>query len=198
MFDSYHRWLGIPPAEQPPTLYRLLGLASLEADPSVIEEAADRQMAHVRTHQTGPHAAASQKLLNELSAAKLTLLDADRKAAYDRTLRPSSPPPLPTRQIAKPPMPAAIVRPPLARPLPVVMPVMATVAVARPVVEHEPSPELEYDPPRPQRSQAMAGIICEHRTRAADIGRLVKAVAYAAYAAVIAYVFYAAMMYRLR
>ena len=28
-FDPYYRWLGIPQAEQPPTLYRLLGLSPL-------------------------------------------------------------------------------------------------------------------------------------------------------------------------
>lgn len=86
MFDPYYRWLGIPEAEQPPTLYRLLGLSPLESNPDVIEEAADRQMAHVRTHHSGPHAKESQKLLNELAAAKLTLLNAERKSEYDRSL----------------------------------------------------------------------------------------------------------------
>ena len=32
-FDPYHRWLGIPPAEQPANRYRLLGIAKFEDDP---------------------------------------------------------------------------------------------------------------------------------------------------------------------
>jgi hypothetical protein len=86
-FDPYHRWLGIPLKEQPPNHYRLLGLALFEESGDVIESAADRQMAHVRTHQTGKHAADSQKLLNEIAVARLTLLDAEKKAAYDAELR---------------------------------------------------------------------------------------------------------------
>ena len=36
-FDAYHRWLGIPPAEQPPNYYRLLGLQAFEHDRDVID-----------------------------------------------------------------------------------------------------------------------------------------------------------------
>lgn len=86
-FDPYHRWLGIPPHEQPPHHYRLLGIGVFEDDPDVIEEAADRQMSHVQTHKTGQHSALSQKLLNELAAAKLCLLNPDEKNAYDAQLR---------------------------------------------------------------------------------------------------------------
>jgi hypothetical protein len=86
-FDAYHKWLGIPPEEQPPTHYRLLGLRAFESDPDVIEGAADRQMSHIRSFQTGKHAVLSQQLLNELSAAKLCLLHRKQKAAYDAALR---------------------------------------------------------------------------------------------------------------
>ena len=65
-FDPHHHWLGIPPDEQPVTHYRLLGLADLEANPDVIESAADRQMAHVRTFQIGPRAELCQRVLKEL------------------------------------------------------------------------------------------------------------------------------------
>jgi len=85
-FDPYHKWLGIPPEEQPADYYRLLTLAPFENDPEVIEGAADRQMAHVRTYQTGQHSAQSQKILNELASAKLCLLNAQKKAAYDAEL----------------------------------------------------------------------------------------------------------------
>ena len=106
-FDPYHKWLGIPPAEQPPNHYRLLGIGLFEADLDVIEQAADRQMAHVQTHKTGSYSALSQRLLNELSAAKLCLLSAKEKACYDAALRarlapappkPAVPPPAPVNR----------------------------------------------------------------------------------------------------
>ena len=54
-FDPYYRWLAIPPEEQPPTLYRLLGVQPFESDPEVIAIAADRQMAHIKTFAAGKH-----------------------------------------------------------------------------------------------------------------------------------------------
>ena len=86
-FNPYHAWLGIAPEEQPPHHYRLLGLRPFESNPAVIESAADRQMAHLRTFQAGKHGPLSQKLLNEAAAARLCLLKPDSKAAYDATLR---------------------------------------------------------------------------------------------------------------
>lgn len=86
-FDPYRKWLGIPPKDQPPNHYRLLGIAHFEDDPDVIENAATRQMVHIRTFQTGKYSAASQKILNELTAAKLCLLQANRKREYDFALR---------------------------------------------------------------------------------------------------------------
>jgi len=86
-FDPYHKWLGIPLKDQPPNHYRLLGLDLFESDPDVIEAAAFRQTAHVRTYQLGPHSADSQNLLNEIAAAKVCLLDPQKRAAYDTELR---------------------------------------------------------------------------------------------------------------
>lgn len=86
-FNGYHVWLGIPPQEQPPHHYRLLGISVFESDRDVIDHAADRQMAHVRTFQSGRHGPLSQQILNELSTARLCLLTADRKVAYDEQLR---------------------------------------------------------------------------------------------------------------
>ena len=86
-FDPYRKWLGIPPKDQPPHHYRLLGIAPFEDDPDVIENAGDRQMAHVRTFQTGRFGAVSQHVLNELAAARRCLLDASKKSAYDALLR---------------------------------------------------------------------------------------------------------------
>ncbi len=86
-FDPYHKWLGIPPEEQPSHHYRLLGLRLYEDDADAINHAADRAMAHVRSFQAGRFSLQSQQLLNELSAARVCLLDPDEKAAYDRELR---------------------------------------------------------------------------------------------------------------
>jgi formylglycine-generating enzyme required for sulfatase activity len=89
-FDPYHKWLGIPPEEQPPNHYRLLGIALFEDDRDVIEAAADQRMAFVQQMATGPHVEASQKLLNELARARICLLGPDR-AAYDAQLRARGP-----------------------------------------------------------------------------------------------------------
>ncbi|HEX7376976.1 MAG TPA: hypothetical protein VF278_07680, partial [Pirellulales bacterium] len=82
-FDGYRKWLGIPPKDQPPNHYRLLGIERFEDDPDVIDAAADQRMAHVRTYQTGKNSALSQKILNELSAARICLLDPQKKESYD-------------------------------------------------------------------------------------------------------------------
>lgn len=85
-FDPYHKWLGISAAEQPPNHYRLLGINVFESDADVIQAAADQRTAHVRTLQAGPHSALSQRLLNEIAAVKVCLLNAAKKAAYDADL----------------------------------------------------------------------------------------------------------------
>ena len=59
-FDPYYKWLAIPPEEQPPNHYRLLGTKIYESDPDVIETAADLRMTHIRTFQTGRRAAESE------------------------------------------------------------------------------------------------------------------------------------------
>ena len=86
-FDPYHRWLGIPPKHQPPNHYRLLAIEPFEDDPEVIRDAAERQMAHVRSYALGRYADLSQRVLNELGGARACLLDPDTKAAYDQQLR---------------------------------------------------------------------------------------------------------------
>lgn len=125
-FDPYYQWLGIPPAEQPPHHYRLLGLQLFEGDAGVIDRAADRLMLHLRTLAGGQNAALSQRLLNEVSSARTCLLNSLQKAAYDQQLharaaaaRPMRPmavaSPLPAHAAASavpppapPPRPAAV------------------------------------------------------------------------------------------
>lgn len=89
VFDPYHKWLGIPPAEQPVNHYRLLGVTLFESDPDVIDAATDQRVTYLRQCATGQHIAESQKLLNEVAAARLCLLNAERKREYDQRLRKS-------------------------------------------------------------------------------------------------------------
>ncbi|MCH8219261.1 MAG: TolC family protein [Planctomycetes bacterium] len=74
--------------------HRPRGLASrffLAQTIVVIASAADRQMAHVRTFQNGQHSSDSQKILNEIAAAKVVLLNAEQnmvsaRQRYEQTL----------------------------------------------------------------------------------------------------------------
>lgn len=147
-FDPYRKWLGIPTQDQPPHHYRLLGIELFESDPDVIDHAADRQMAHVRGFQSGQNSAASQKLLSELSAARVCLLNAEKKSAYDTQLRvrlsaaqptparaipPSAPEqrltqPIRSSSVPTPTPPAAVLPATVARPAVIVArePVLAT------------------------------------------------------------------------
>ncbi|KAA5544481.1 hypothetical protein FYK55_09125 [Roseiconus nitratireducens] len=87
MFDPLHKWLGIPSAEQPPTDYRLLGLAKYEDDADVIDSAADRVLTFLHDFTGGEHGELAEQLSNQVSAARLRLLNPARKAAYDAELR---------------------------------------------------------------------------------------------------------------
>ncbi|MBC8350503.1 MAG: hypothetical protein H8E66_00855 [Planctomycetes bacterium] len=99
-FDPYYTWLGIPPEDHPPTLYHLLGLRDFEANPDVISNAADRQLRHIRTFNLGQHSVEAERLLNELSRARVCLLNESERAAYDTSLRTVQP--LSSAPIAEP------------------------------------------------------------------------------------------------
>lgn len=96
MFDPYYGWLGIPPKDQPPTAYRLLGIEPFESNPLVIEAAAEQRMLLLRARQSGEHSQHSQRLLNEVASARRLLLDPVQKATYDEQLRASLQPMIPT------------------------------------------------------------------------------------------------------
>src|SRR5436190_6764742 len=85
-FDPYHKWLGIPKHQRPPTYYQLLGLSQGESDREVIEEAAVRQSTHLRAYQIGTHADLCTKLLNEIGRAQQVLLNPQKKREYDDRL----------------------------------------------------------------------------------------------------------------
>ena len=86
-FDPYYKWLGIPPRDQPPNHYRLLGIELFESDRDVIDAAANRVMSYLKDLAVGDDAQHSQKLLNEVSRARLCLLNRQKKVEYDTELR---------------------------------------------------------------------------------------------------------------
>ena len=86
-FDPLYVWLGIPPKDQPPHHYRLLGLEIFEENPDVIDAATNRQTSYLHGMASGPNRKFSQELLNDVAAARACLLDPDRKAKYDEKLR---------------------------------------------------------------------------------------------------------------
>ncbi|MGQ9761830.1 MAG: hypothetical protein ACUVQH_07955 [Thermogutta sp.] len=86
-FDPYHVWLGIPPHEQPPDYYRLLGIARFEEDLDVIDQAAERQLEFLREQLKTPHRDLAEQLQREIHAARQVLLDPNKKRAYDLALR---------------------------------------------------------------------------------------------------------------
>lgn len=138
--DPYYQWLGIPPAEQPPNHYRLLGLTLFESSVEAIDSASFRQTLHLRTYAVGPHSDHSQKLLNEVAAAKICLTKPDKKAAYDAELRTKLAP-------AETPPRAPVIKPPVPPPL-------RTVRVPEPTPVYTPPAS-----PRPRRqTQRMADL----------------------------------------
>ena len=86
-FDPYLKWLGIREDTRPVDHYTLLGIERFEDDQDVIVSAADRQMSHVRSFQTGARGEIAQKVLNQLARARRCLMTEDKKNAYDEQLR---------------------------------------------------------------------------------------------------------------
>ncbi|HEX4130964.1 MAG TPA: hypothetical protein VHZ24_13055 [Pirellulales bacterium] len=139
-FDPYHAWLGIPQGTRPLNHYQLLGLKLFTAEPPVIAEAAQAQLAKLQPHLKGAQGSAAQLVLQEVNAAKNVLLNAAGRQKYDAQLRaqlgmPS--PAAPRAPAAAPPRPAAS---PTARPAapavgmaPQAVPVQAAPAQAMPV-----------------------------------------------------------------
>jgi sulfatase modifying factor 1 len=117
-FDPYHQWLGIPETERPISKYRLLALVDFESDRGVISAAAERQTIYLRTLQAGEHEVLVAQLLNEVSQARVTLLNVDEKVAYDEELRkqqtpepePEPTPPIPVVQTPTPVPTPVVVR----------------------------------------------------------------------------------------
>ena len=111
-FDPYLSWLDIPPEEQPPTHYRLLGLEPFENDPEKIGESVIHLVSRLQDLSHGENIESAQKLLNDVAKAKLCLTSKAAKFKYDVQLRKqlksvgtpaAAPPPVLSPQAAGPP-----------------------------------------------------------------------------------------------
>jgi formylglycine-generating enzyme required for sulfatase activity len=158
-FDPYHKWLGIPETARPVSKYRLLGIGDFESDREVISGAAERQTIYLRTLQAGEHAVLVAELLNEVSQARVTLLNADQKAEYDEQLRKQQAPepvPEPTPvpiTVVQTPAPTPVLRSE-SEPTPVPIPVVQT---PTPLQNVPPlSPVGEREPGAQNRPQSLA------------------------------------------
>ena len=90
--ELLHEWLGIPANEANPSHYRLLGLAELEPDPTVIEFVAGWRIAFVEgKKRLDEHAAVAKRLLFVMRTAQHALLEPARKLKYDRLLQAQRP-----------------------------------------------------------------------------------------------------------
>ena len=85
-FDPYYELLGIPASERPLTKYRLLGISKFEDNPQVISRAAEARTMFLRSMQMGEHVKVITQLLNEVSAARITLLDPNSRKKYNLSL----------------------------------------------------------------------------------------------------------------
>ncbi len=86
-FDPYYKWLGIKPKHQSPHYYRLLGLDPFESDPDVIDTASEQRMTFLQACSNGEHVELAQKLMNEISKARVVLLNDEQRQQYDTKLR---------------------------------------------------------------------------------------------------------------
>jgi hypothetical protein len=151
-FDPYRNWLGLAVGGREPNHYELLSLAVFEADKSRINEAADRAAQLVTSQATTAQVPQSQKLLYQISTARVCLLNAAEKARYDDQLRQQQSQLKAEMPVAKAP-PAAVQRiremqspaapPPAATasmPPPMPAPVYGTVPVAPAPAASMPAP----------------------------------------------------------
>ena len=85
-FDPYHKWLGIPKDQRPPTLYQILGISPNEEDNEAIEAAAARQKLFIQEFRKGPRSRTATSILFQIEEAKVTLLNPTMRDAYDQRL----------------------------------------------------------------------------------------------------------------
>lgn len=85
--NPYAEWLGISPSELHPNYYQLLGIDAFESNPNVIKLAYEKRFAQLKRHAIGKHSDLSQRILNEIATAKVTLSSEPKKAIYDQLLK---------------------------------------------------------------------------------------------------------------
>ncbi len=85
-FNPYLKWLGIPPHEQPPNHYRLLGIELFESDAEEIALAANRRVLQIQSMKTG-NPALVKRIIDEIADAADCLLDPEKKDGYDVALQ---------------------------------------------------------------------------------------------------------------
>lgn len=86
-FDPYHKWLGIPPDQQPPNHYQLLRIDLFETDTAIIEHTYNKELEFLEARKEGKHASDAERLWDDLEEAHRCLTNAPEKAAYDARLR---------------------------------------------------------------------------------------------------------------
>ena len=86
-FDPYEKWLGIPPHQQPPDHYRLLGLKPFEQDRQEIQRHAEQRLRQVNMYRRGPHVRLCEELIHKINVAKACLLNPSLKPSYDQKLQ---------------------------------------------------------------------------------------------------------------
>ena len=89
-FDPYHKWLAIPPEDQPPSHYRLLVIDAFEQNEEVIANAAEQRLSHLRILEMGEQGATATELIKEIKAARSCLLDPQTRSSYEAQLRGES------------------------------------------------------------------------------------------------------------
>ena len=105
--DPYFDWFKIPKDLRPPNYYELLGLKQFESDPAKISAAVEQRASFLQDINSGPNTAIAQRILNEVAAAKICLLDENKRDAYDESL-------LDLSSLTEEPEPPAVAKPPRA------------------------------------------------------------------------------------
>lgn len=104
-FDPYREWLAVTTGGGTHNYYDLLGLRPLESDLGKINTAFRRQSDRLAPHLSGAQAAVAQRLMSELTEARMTLSTPTAKRAYDQSLaggKPAMPPSaLPAKKTAR-------------------------------------------------------------------------------------------------
>lgn len=85
--DPYEKWLGIRNGGLRLNYYQLLGLATFESDDAIIDHAAQRQLAKIKSLAAAEHTVIAKVVADEIMAARNALLSPTTKRVYDQHLR---------------------------------------------------------------------------------------------------------------